>query len=79
MLEAPSDRWTYISPSQGIPLMLSRDVNIAIPAGTAAIVLETIVKYDTVPSTGLRTSYRKTRYSLPVSTVNTTILEQREE
>jgi len=85
ILTASSEVWSYISPTQGIPLNLSTKISFPIPQDVSGIIMEMLVRYDTVPATGVRTSYRKVWYPITrfgdakPSIMNGKIIEQREE
>jgi hypothetical protein len=75
LIGGAGNSWTYLSPTQGanINFKLPNDMPIAI--GTEYITLEMIIKYDTVPSTGIRTSFRKTQYNLNWVNGNSPLIE----
>jgi hypothetical protein len=75
LIGGAGNAWTYLSPTQGANISFKLPNDTSIPIGTENITLEMLIKYDTVPSTGIRTSYRKTQYNLNWVNGNSPLIE----
>jgi hypothetical protein len=61
MLASP---WAYVPPNRGLSFNGTLSGVFPIASGTSHVEMDVLVVYDTVPSTGLRTSYRKVESDL---------------